>query len=570
MAGRVRISGGARDHLLTFLAEGAVLVATVLVYKLAADRLGGEGFERYTVVRRTVSFLQMIGLCGLAVGLVRSVAMVASPGRRVGLLRRATRRIAGVSVLVLGIAAVLPGPLALLFFGSADLAGLSLPIALLTTGLMLHVLVYGHLRGTHRMTAANMLQVLGMAVVPNAAMLVFGDLAQVLWATGSAWLVLSGAVLAWAWNEAPVERDPADERRMLRYGMLRLPGDVIFAGLLTLPVYLVNHVQGLSVGAQLAFGITLINVAGAAYSPLSLLLLPSAAGLVARRAWGELDLRIARVMRLSIGSALLLLAGFELLATPFLRAYLGEAGAAMEVICRAVFVGAFFYGVFVALRSVLDAYYTAPRNTFNLAWSFVLFLPLALLYVRAWPVWWMAALLLVVPLAVLFVLTWRDVRWVRADLQAKARTAPGLLHVLEPTARPGMDAAVADAQLEWTVAHVPAPRGPLSCLRVLRAVRTAEHRARPDLMVIREQGLLALLALFVARRPVVLVLGQGALRGWTRLAAWAAALVVCPSPDEADELRWRDQAVHVLDPARDGGQQLLHFLRLLHHPVPGS
>src|SRR6185369_5028916 len=108
MANASPISRGTRDHVLTFLAEGAVLVATVLVYKLAADRLGTDGFERYTVVRRTVTFLQMMGMCGLAVGLVRSVAMVGTPGRRVGLLRRAARRIGVVSAAVLLVAVLLP------------------------------------------------------------------------------------------------------------------------------------------------------------------------------------------------------------------------------------------------------------------------------------------------------------------------------------------------------------------------------------------------------------------------------------------------------------------------------
>ena len=36
-------------HLTTFMAEGLVLVATVVVYKLAAVHLGDQGFETYTI-----------------------------------------------------------------------------------------------------------------------------------------------------------------------------------------------------------------------------------------------------------------------------------------------------------------------------------------------------------------------------------------------------------------------------------------------------------------------------------------------------------------------------------------
>ena len=58
MARPFTISKARWGHATTFMAEGLVLVATVLVYKLAADRLGDQGFESYTIVRRTTSFMQ--------------------------------------------------------------------------------------------------------------------------------------------------------------------------------------------------------------------------------------------------------------------------------------------------------------------------------------------------------------------------------------------------------------------------------------------------------------------------------------------------------------------------------
>src|SRR5690606_41792316 len=66
------------DHLHTYLAEGGVMVATLVAYRLAA-KLGGDGLDAYILVRRTVAFLQHLLLLGLAVCLARMVARATSP-----------------------------------------------------------------------------------------------------------------------------------------------------------------------------------------------------------------------------------------------------------------------------------------------------------------------------------------------------------------------------------------------------------------------------------------------------------------------------------------------------------
>jgi O-antigen/teichoic acid export membrane protein len=235
---------------------------------------------------------------------------------------------------------------------------------------------------------------------------------------------------AWA---APGMHDPEDAARMIRFGTLRLPGDMVFASLLSLPVFLVNHVEGISTGASIAFAITLINVAGAAYSPLSLILLPSVASMLARRQWKDLRQQIIRVSGFVLGSGVVMVVLFELVATPLLRAYLGPVGVQMEPICRVVFLGAGMYGVHVSLRSILDAYHNAPRNTFNLFWALVVLVSAGLLYTWGLPVWWSAAILVLAPLTVLASLTLRDVRWIIKDLRAKQAEGTAML-VLEPVA----------------------------------------------------------------------------------------------------------------------------------------
>jgi O-antigen/teichoic acid export membrane protein len=527
MSGPLTMTKARWGHLTTFVAEGLVLVATVLVYKLAADRLGDQGFESYTIVRRTTSFLQTIAMCGLAVAIVRYVAMAITKERQVGLLRVALKRLSLISVGMLVIAEVIPAPLSGVFFGSSDHASLILPIALLASGLLFHTLAHGYLRGNGMATRSNLLQAVNLALVPNGAMLWAGGLEQVLWATGLSWVCISGMVLlrsAWA---APGMHDPEDAARMIRFGTLRLPGDMVFASLLSLPVFLVNHVEGISTGASIAFAITLINVAGAAYSPLSLILLPSVASMLARRQWKDLRQQIIRVSGFVLGSGVVMVVLFELVATPLLRAYLGPVGVQMEPICRVVFLGAGMYGVHVSLRSILDAYHNAPRNTFNLFWALVVLVSAGLLYTWGLPVWWSAAILVLAPLTVLASLTLRDVHWIIKDLRAKQAEGTAML-VLEPVAADLKDAVGAGPDVRWVKLPLPSGGGfPGAFVRAI-AIRREERRSHPEFIAVREDPASALLYAFILRAPLVLITGASPGR-WDRWASLIALRVICPT-----------------------------------------
>lgn len=532
-------------HATTFMAEGLVLVATVLVYKLAADRLGDQGFESYTIVRRTTSFLQTIAMCGMAVAIVRYVAMAATKERQVGLLHVAVKRLSLISLGMVAVSAIIPGPLSGVFFGTSDHASLILPIALLASGLLFHTLAHGYLRGNGMATRSNILQAVNMAVVPNAAMLGCEGLEQVLWATGLLWVGISGIALIRSAFAAPAVRDAEDAARMVRFGSLRLPGDVIFASLLALPVFLVNHVDGISTGASVAFAITLVNVAGAAYSPLSLILLPSVASMLARKQWQGLRQQIIRVTWSVLGSGVLLVLLFELVATPLLRGYLGPVGVQMEPMCRLVFLGAGLYGAYISLRSVLDAYHNAPRNTFNLFWALAVLVITGFLYAWVLPTWWMAAMLVLAPLVVLALLTLRDIRWVALDLRAK-QTEGATLMVLEPVSAAATATVKAVSEPGWKALPLRSGGGILGALTRAFALRREERRSHPEFIVVRNDPASALLYSMILRAPLVLVVGAGAGR-WDRWAALVALHVICPTQAAVARLQGWATSVRMSD-----------------------
>lgn len=563
-------SAGRWAHLGTYGAEVLVLLGTVAVFKLAVLRFGTEGFEPYTVVRRTISFLQTVLLFGLGVALVRFVAMARSVPEQVGLLRTVAKPLGLVCAAVLVLCAALPETLSELFFGDRGHGALLPPVGLLTVGLLLHALIYSYWRGQLYMHQANLLQVVNLGVVPCAAMWWGPDLPTVLWATGAAWCVCSGAGLVpvlFAKHVAPASTERA---RLLRYGLPRVPGDLVLASLLTVPVYLVNHVNGLGAGAQVAFGLTLVNLASSVYSPLSLLLLPTASGLLAAKRWADLEARTARTAWTALLSAMAMLCVFQLVASPLLQWYLGPTGEAMVGTSRIVFIGAVFMAVFIALRSLLDAYYAAPRNTFNLLAAFGLFLAGGAVYLFWWPVPLVALVATVLlPLALLALLTWRSIAWMRQDLRTMGAEGAHDLRVL--VVIPGSDGVAGMPFSHRQAAAIAAMPGFTATtfllttrtrlrglLRARRELKSVERKLRPDVVHVHYGTVTALFTLLTVRCPVVVTFHGSDLnptpsdgvwrdrtgRLFSQLAALGAAGIICVSEGLRQRLWWRkDDAV---------------------------
>ena len=424
------LNGERSDRILTYGAEGLVLVATLLVYRLAAKG-GGADLDAYVVVRRTLSFVQPLLLMGLAVGLPRMVAMANARGVQRAYLLAALRLVGITGALGVILALVLPEELARFTFGNSGLAHLMPPLATMALGLSLHAVGYSFLRGRQLSAQANVLQVVGLALVPVLAFLSATSLDAVLWTTGLAWCLAPLVVIIPEVLAGPFTIVREQRAQLLRYGLPRIPGDLAYAGLFTVPVLWVAHTHGSAVAGQVGLGITLLNLVGAAFAPISLLMLPRTAALLKARAYKDLLQRIAQLERLSLlgaTSALLLVEG---LMPWLLELYLPGIDTSLYLMqCRLIFLAAPALAYFIALRSVLDAYHTSPRNGINLMVAFItilIFLFLATLVSATGEV--MGGSVVVATL-VLGWRTWRDVRALRAELQDRASTRERALRVL--------------------------------------------------------------------------------------------------------------------------------------------
>lgn len=578
-------SPSGRDSVLTTLTEALSMLGMVLGYRLAADS-SKQDLDLYVIVRRTVAFAFPVVLLGMMVGLTRFVAMNTDPATRRRYLRGALMGVLPLGVLLCLACLVMPGTLAWIVFGRYEDAPMVLPVAIMTLGIALHGVAYGYLRGMRSMVIANLLQLFVLGVSPCVAFLACSDLTQVLWATGVSWtvaplLTIAPAVLARRTGSPRRER-----AELLRYGLPRVPGDIALGALLTVPGYVVLRTQGIDASGEMGFGTTLLNIAAAVFSPVALLLLPSASAQLAGGDHARLARRIERMVWIVLGISAAMTIGYELLADPLLRAYLGEKGMEYVATSRLVFLAALPFGFFNGMRSVLDAYYQTPRNGVNLVVASIILLLGSALHLVVPTPWYTMGVVLIIALGYLGLATYRDVRYVRTELERLAAHGTARLKVLVviPDVENGETYRDSKAQAaafvhhgaEVVVFHLADRTSPFALWRSRRHLKIALRKLRPDVVHVHFGSVAALWTVLSSPLPVVVTfmgddLDRSNVPGFARsfmgvlfsqFAAFFAAGIICTDTRVRDLLWWRTSEARVI---ALGGEDAIEATEVLEH-----
>lgn len=562
-------SSKAKAHVQTYLAEGLVLLGTIWVYRLAATG-GEETLDAYVIARRTVSFVQPVMLMGLVVALTRAVAMASDGNEGRQYLFGALKWSLFPAAILLAAALAMPTTWSRTLFGTVELAALVPPVALLIIGLGGHGLVYSYYRGRHAMTMANALQVLGLALVPNAAFLLFDGLERVLWATSIGVIALP-ILFTLPLAFTGVRSAGRHHMELLRYGLPRVPGDAAYGALLTIPIYVAGSLHGLSVGGQLGMGITLLNITAAAFAPIALLLLPDSANKLAKGDHQALLGQIDRTVVAVLGLSLLMLLLFEVLAPWLLGVYLGQAGATYVPLARLLFLAAPAFAFFITMRSVLDAYFVAPRNGINILSAFLLLVLLCC--VHAWtaapPIFLAGSVVL--SLYYLGWRTFRDLRFVRKELvRLSERTAEQLrLVMVIPGSHEGHGFPFARRQARVfserfgdgvEVFFLETRMHPLGLLKARWRFKQLLRSYRPDAVMVHYGTVTALFTVLSSSAPVIVTFHGSDLnatpsdgrvrdllgRFFSQMAAFFAAGIITVSEQLRERLWWRREEAVVL------------------------
>ena len=363
-----------RDYVTTFATEVIVIASWLVTFRLVAVEFGVAGFGEYALTRRTLSLLSPLVVVGMDVAIARYVAYAAS--RRADSTAGYAGAAAAVMAVTVAVASLallaFSGFFADLFFGSSAYSSLITPLPLLLLGSCIHVVAYGYFRGRSQIQRANLLMVLNQAAVPVTAVYVGHDVAQILLFMGGGWTAISIAFLVAA--RPSVVRLREDTVELLRFGLPRVPGDVLQLTLFALPGILVAHIVDVPTAGIVAFGVAALGMVGTALTPISFVLLPAAAGLFARGWAAEVRQRVLEILRVAVPVLVVAIAVLEFFARPIVTDYLGPQFNSGAGVLQLIIVGALPWGLYVTLKSVIDARHVRPINARNMAIAFAVFI----------------------------------------------------------------------------------------------------------------------------------------------------------------------------------------------------
>jgi O-antigen/teichoic acid export membrane protein len=364
-------------YIFTFITEFTVLLSGLFIYRLVFNILGKEGFSEYALIKRTVSFIYPALVLGLGVGIPRFIAFNYKEIKKANTYFISGFIISFFVVLIFFlIINFFSEYFSFLFFGDRKYYSYVLPLSVLLIGLILHMLCYSYFRGNLLMRKANLLQLLNLGIIPIFVFIIWKNLWSIIFFNGIFVIIISFFFLVYILKDIEIVRKQIFKniKDLLYYSVQRIPADFGLSALLSLPATITAHISGVTIAGYVAFGTSLLNMVGAGFAPLGLILLPKASQLVANKDFKILKTYIIKILKITFILTVLGIAFFEIFADKIILIYLATLNYDLLIITRIIIIASICYTIYVVMRSIIDAYYVRAMNTKNILMSLIFFL----------------------------------------------------------------------------------------------------------------------------------------------------------------------------------------------------
>lgn len=369
-----------KNYVITFGTEIFILVLSFVIFRIANECMSDISFSEYTLSRRNISFLQPLLMIGLGVAVPRYVSIYP---KRDSFLPASLILMTMVSFIFLLLLTLGSGLFSNLFFGDRTYQNYITPLCILLIGYGYHAILYGYLRGKKEVYFSNLIQLVNIGLLPISVLLYTQNVQQLLWLNGVfllvSCLVFGMSVFIKRQIQWEIQSCWEDAKLMLNFGLPRILGDFALLAMLTFPTYIVLSLQkNVLTGGDVAYSITLLNLVGAAFGPLSLVLLPEIGGFLAEK---RIDLIKKRFYVFVLSGIILTLIGyltFYFFHEFILNLLLGkDHRKEIFEIAQIVLLGSFGYVLYIILRSFLDAIHVKAKNATNLLIALTIYVALA-------------------------------------------------------------------------------------------------------------------------------------------------------------------------------------------------
>jgi O-antigen/teichoic acid export membrane protein len=232
--------------------------------------------------------------------------------------------------------------------------------------------LFGFLRGKHSVYLPNLIQFINIGILPIAVILFTSDVKLILYINGAV-LILNSLILSIYLKfknniKLRLQLFLDDAKTLLKYGLPRVLGDFSLLLLITTPTYLVLYIQDdILISGDVAYSITLLNLVGAAFGPLGLVLLPEIANFLNKKNFKEIEKRFLNFILISMGMTLVGYLIYLKFSEEILKLLLGaDYRSSINDLSLILLKGSFGYALYIVLRSFLDAIQVRATNAINL------------------------------------------------------------------------------------------------------------------------------------------------------------------------------------------------------------
>jgi O-antigen/teichoic acid export membrane protein len=390
---RVQLPPLVRDLGLTAATQFTTFAGGLLVISLFGRLLGPALLGEYLLVRRIVAWLKSGTEMGLGIALPRSVAHALNEvhGEREVYLAADIFCIGAMGLTVA--LALYAGRLyfARWLFGSADLAPLILPLSLFLLGLLLHSAVYGYYRGCLQMGRANALEFIDLVLIPVSSVVLLwhrNSVGQIVGSIGVATVLSAGCfareIIA-QHSTGILSRAPKRAAELLRYGVVRVPGEFGAGALLSLGPIIAAHFVPLAQVSSLLLGISLLMAVSLSVTPLGLILLSKVSMMLVQDRLVEIRAHLGYLLAAILELSVFVCLQIVVFADTLIRTWVGPwfTGPIGVIRILALAIPPFLF--YVALRSVIDAASVKAYNARSVMVALGIFLILTIAATRMSP-----------------------------------------------------------------------------------------------------------------------------------------------------------------------------------------
>ncbi|TDE41745.1 hypothetical protein E0I26_15915 [Flavobacterium rhamnosiphilum] len=367
-----------KDYALTFLSFTLVGVGNMLIYYFLPIFMTSVDSEIFAVYKKTSSLLLVILIGGMGVAIPK---FVLENDKEKALLIFFIGFVFSIFITTIALFLFLffPEYFGQILIGKDFLLKDILCLFAIIFSGIINSTIYSYFRGIYVVNKANLLLII-ISLLQILFVLILRDIYIYIVVSSLSIVLISFSFLFSTSNFfLQIKRIKINEflkfKKIMSYGLLRVPGDFALEGLTSLPVILTTSALGIAMGGQMAYAMTIFGLILAVMSPINFIMLPKVSIAMNIEKDFEKAQKIIKQSAIIILPLILVTCVVLFFLADFISSSIFHSNKPIilskyiRFICFAVLP----YSVYSLLRSVIDAWYKYPLNSFNCIISLFVF-----------------------------------------------------------------------------------------------------------------------------------------------------------------------------------------------------